>query len=267
MFFSRSSDTVPELEEWPPSGFLGNISPEQQIALDDFRFSLKEYDNMLESTKEDEAKYDPFIRSEIAKILQDDMALLRLLRARKFEPKHALTLMLQVINWRVDTEPDKILEETVREFIQKQLLEVTGFDKRGRPVGIIRVRRHDKYNRNLDKMQLFCVYIVEKCINEKLPNTIDNITVIFDLRDFGWSNCDYELVKFIITLFEKYYPERLGICLVVNAPWIFSTVWTVVKPWLDPRTAQKVHILYEHDELLQYVEDEQITYEIKSTDP
>jgi CRAL/TRIO domain len=35
----------------------------------------------------------------------------------------------------------------------------------------------------------------------------------------------------------------LGKFYLINAPWGFSTVWSVIKPWLDPVTVEKIAIL------------------------
>ena len=53
----------------------------------------------------------------------------------------------------------------------------------------------------------------------------------------------YSYVKQASVISQNYYPERLGKLYMINAPWGFSTVWSVVKGWLDPVTVQKIHIL------------------------
>ena len=53
---------------------------------------------------------------------------------------------------------------------------------------------------------------------------------------------------------QNYYPERLGRLYLINAPWGFSTVFNVVKGWLDPITVEKIHVLgggYQKDLLSQ----------------
>lgn len=42
---------------------------------------------------------------------------------------------------------------------------------------------------------------------------------------------------------QNYYPERLGKLYIINAPWGFSTVWSVIKRFLDPVTVEKISIL------------------------
>lgn len=42
---------------------------------------------------------------------------------------------------------------------------------------------------------------------------------------------------------QNRYPEVMGKFFIINAPWGFSTVWSVVKGWLDPVTAAKIDVL------------------------
>lgn len=73
------------------------------------------------------------------------------------------------------------------------------------------------------------------------------------MSGFGLSNMDYTSVKFILNCFEANYPESLGVVLVHKAPWIFSGAWTLIKGWMDPIVASKVHFTKTPDDLLQYI--------------
>lgn len=66
---------------------------------------------------------------------------------------------------------------------------------------------------------------------------------------------DYPLLKFLISMLQDCYPEFLGQCLVVNAPWIFNTCWALIKVWLDPETAKKV-VFVKRNQLPQYMADD-----------
>lgn len=37
--------------------------------------------------------------------------------------------------------------------------------------------------------------------------------------------------------------SQMGKFYIINAPWAFSTVWSLVKGWLDEATVAKIHIL------------------------
>jgi len=39
------------------------------------------------------------------------------------------------------------------------------------------------------------------------------------------------------------YPESMGKFYIINAPWAFSAVWSVIKRWLDEVTVSKIDIL------------------------
>ena len=77
-----------------------------------------------------------------------------------------------------------------------------------------------------------------------------------DLKGVGISKVSsvYSYVKQASAMSQNYYPERLGRLYLINAPWGFSTVFSVVKGWLDPITVEKIHVLgtgYQKDLLSQ----------------
>ena len=42
---------------------------------------------------------------------------------------------------------------------------------------------------------------------------------------------------------QDYYPETTGKLLIINAPFIFSAVYAIIKGWLDERTSKKISII------------------------
>jgi hypothetical protein len=87
-------------------------------------------------------------------------------------------------------------------------------------------------------------------------------TIVFDMTDFSMANMDYAPVKFMIKCFEANYPESLGTVLVYKAPWIFNAVWNIIRGWLDPVVAGKVHFAKTIDELQKFVPMAQIPTEL-----
>jgi hypothetical protein len=53
----------------------------------------------------------------------------------------------------------------------------------------------------------------------------------------------YGYLRNASAVMQNYYPERLGKLYIINAPWGFSSVFSVVKRFLDPVTVAKIHIL------------------------
>ena len=68
------------------------------------------------------------------------------------------------------------------------------------------------------------------------------------------------LVKHASKISQDNYPEQLGQMLIVNAPMTFTTVWAVIKPWLDEKTREKIQLKgsdYKKT-LFKYCDEEQI---------
>lgn len=82
------------------------------------------------------------------------------------------------------------------------------------------------------------------------------------MTDFSMANMDYTPVKFMIKCFEANYPESLGSVLVYKSPWVFQGIWKIIKGWLDPVVASKVHFASNADELSQFVPKKQIPVEM-----
>jgi len=51
---------------------------------------------------------------------------------------------------------------------------------------------------------------------------------------------DWNCILFIVKCLEAFYPESLGILYIHNAPWIFTGIWKILGPLLDPVVRAKV---------------------------
>lgn len=126
-------------------------------------------------------------------------------------------------------------------------------DMHGRPVVYIPSKNHNVNERDIDELTRFIVYILEEACKRCHEEIIDNLCIVFDLKDFGLSCMDYQFVKNLIWLLSKHYPERLGVCLIINAPTLFSGCWTVIRGWLNEVTASKVTFVNSEAELCTYL--------------
>lgn len=82
------------------------------------------------------------------------------------------------------------------------------------------------------------------------------------MSEFSLANMDYTPVKFMIKCFEANYPESLGSVLVYKSPWVFQGIWKVIRGWLDPVVANKVHFASSVDDLQQWIPRSQISKEL-----
>lgn len=92
----------------------------------------------------------------------------------------------------------------------------------------------------------------EKVTDPRLPacsrkegKLLETCCTIIDLKGVGITSAPsvYGYVKQASSISQNYYPERLGKLYIINAPWGFSSVFSVVKGFLDPVTVQKIHVL------------------------
>jgi hypothetical protein len=83
------------------------------------------------------------------------------------------------------------------------------------------------------------------------------------MTNFTMANMDYTPVKFMIKIFEANYPESLGAVLVHKAPWIFQGIWKIIRGWLDPVVASKVHFTSHVEDLEKFIPRSQIIKELE----
>jgi len=102
-------------------------------------------------------------------------------------------------------------------------------------------------------MQQFIIWLMERG-RYKLRDENPMCSIVFDMTGFGLSNMDYGLVKYLLEIFRDYYPETLGVCLILNSPWIFRGCWALIKPWLDPKTAKKILFVNSQSLLEDYLD-------------
>nr|CAG8608048.1 6150_t:CDS:1 [Entrophospora candida]CAG8612536.1 8080_t:CDS:1 [Entrophospora candida] len=223
------------------TGHLGNLSPQQAEALEQFRQELKDEGVFNEDR-------------------HDDDYLLRFLRARKFDLVKTKKMFIDCENWRKDFGVD----ELVKTFDYKERDEVMKYypryyhktDNDGRPIYIEEIGK-------VDIKSLYQVTTVERQIQNlvveyeklgyiRLPacslkqgELIETTCTILDLKGVSirsFSNV-FGFVKQASNIGQNYYPERMGKFYIINAPMLFSSVWGLVKPLLDEVTAAKIIIL------------------------
>ncbi|KAF4119941.1 SEC14 [Geosmithia morbida] len=205
---------------------------------------------------------------ESIKAYNPDSIILRFLRARKWDVGNATTMLVSAINWRdeirieetIINRGESVMFETshtqcVKDFVAQYKSGksyVRGTDKDLHPVYVIKVKLHDPHAQSSQTMESYVLHNIESIrLLVREPN--DKACLIFDLTGFGLRNMDFHLVKFMIQVFESRYPETLGLVLVHNAPFIFWGIWSVIKGWLDPVIASKIHFTRGNGDIERFI--------------
>ncbi|KAK5172880.1 phosphatidylinositol transfer protein csr1 [Saxophila tyrrhenica] len=217
-----------------------------------------------------------------------DALLLRFLRARKWDVQAALVMMISTMHWRsteMHVDDDIMIkgEETaLKESKSANAAEkkegddfmaqlrmgksfLHGCDKEGRPCCWVRVRLHRQGEQSERSLERFTVYTIETA-RMMLRPPVDTATIVFDMTDFSMANMDYTPVKFMIKCFEANYPESLGSVLVYKSPWIFQGIWKIIRGWLDPVVAGKVHFASHVEDLQEFIPRDHIPKELGGTE-
>ncbi|QYS96185.1 CRAL-TRIO domain-containing protein [Trichoderma simmonsii] len=247
----------------PLEGHSGNLTPEQQAKVHQLRLML-EAEGLTERL--------------------DTLTLLRFLRARKFDVELAKQMFIETEKWRKETKLDEILptwdypekpeiSKYYKQFYHK-------IDNDGRPVyietlGGIDLNAMYKIS-TAERMLTNLAVEYERVADPRLPacsrkagHLLETCCTIMDLKGVTLTKVPqvYSYVRQASVISQNYYPERLGKLFLINAPWGFSTVWGVVKGWLDPVTVKKINILGSsyQSELLKHIPAENIPKEFGGT--
>lgn len=223
------------------------------------------------------SKYEPLeLHSAMFKVIKNDLVdnfVLRYIRARKYNYDDAMAMLTNTLNWRYNEcpvedwlqegdAPSYVLGKNkgfVKNFTVSKSF-IRGQDKNKNPLFVFQSKKHFASDTLPSETERFALLIIEWCrlhlrdVNE----SVDTCSLVFDLSGFSMKNADNAPVKFLTAMFESHYPESLGIVMVHNAPWIFSTVWKIIKGWLDPVVASKIHFTKGTDDLKRFIDPEHI---------
>jgi len=112
----------------------------------------------------------------------------------------------------------------------------------------------------------------ERFLSDRLPacaktvgHPVETSCTILDLSGVSLSNF-YKVKDYVFQtagIGQNYYPECMGKFYIINAPWAFSAVWSIIKPWLDAVTVAKIDILGGNykEKLLSQIHEENLPAE------
>ncbi|KAF3923393.1 Patellin-3 [Orbilia brochopaga] len=214
----------------------------------------------------------------------DTNSMLRYLRARKFDVAAAKLMYTNAEKWRKEQNLDEIVKDwdypekpKVFEYYPQYYHKT---DKDGRPVYIeklgkinltqlMKITKEERMLTNLAvEYERFADPRLPAC-SRKAGRLLETCCTIMDLKGVGITSMPsaYGYLKKASVISQDYYPERLGKLYIINAPWGFSTVWSMVRSWLDPVTQQKIAVLggSYSAELLKQIPEENLPVEFGGT--
>lgn len=189
--------------------------------------------------------------------INPDSVLLRWLRARKWEVLPAVEFMMNTLTWRHEWGVQRLMAKGENDLILDECasskIYYMGKDRTGRPITYVHAKEHVKGQFPLEATGKLIVLLMELGIY-LVESPVEEGTVVLDMSNVAYKNLDYSYIKFMINTMQNYYPECLGLALVVNAPWQFNTVWNMIRPWLDPVVQSKIYFVKTSKDLAEYID-------------
>ena len=233
------AENAPQTE--PFTGRPGHLSPAQCEGLRNFKSELMA-----------EGLYVP--------AQHDDYLMCRFLRARKFDLPKSKKMCADYLAWRKEFGVDELVRsfdfpesDAVHAIYPRYYHKV---DKEGRPIyiehlGTLNLKELMRVT-DVDRILKNHVVEYERLINVRLPACsaqkgvhLEQSVTILDLKNVSLVQFTqvYRFIQQISTIAQNYYPEMLGKMFIINAPFLFSSVWNMIKGLLDEVTVSKIHIV------------------------
>jgi hypothetical protein len=185
--------------------------------------------------------------------------LLKYLLAAKFDPEKALNWWKESLEWRKENRIDNILEEVNLSEEYRRLSPRTFHktDKLGRPVCIANLGKTDfnvlRKVVNPEDLGKITIYELEKmwkvrfsAASKKYGRVVNQTLNILDFAgaSFFQIKAAYQWLTNMAPLIQKQYPESMAKLYIINAPYVFSSLWVMAKKYLlEERVVKRIEIL------------------------
>jgi hypothetical protein len=186
-----------------------------------------------------------------------DVLLLRWLRSRKWNVHGSVNQIMETLKWRREWKVQELVADGERAISQEEMATgktyFMGRDRVGRPVCCIHPKEHIKGqfpHECSEKLTVFCVETYRKL----LQTPIESVTVIFDMSGCDSRNMDFHQIKFLLHLLDNYYPDSLGLILILNFPWVLDKSWRLIKSWINAGVQKKVRFIHSEAELSEFID-------------
>ncbi|KAJ2781563.1 phosphatidylinositol transfer protein csr1 [Coemansia javaensis] len=195
-----------------------------------------------------------------------DSWVLRFLRARKWDVPSAYDMIRKTLEWRAAQAIDEVVffgeSQLHHHTMDSGLSFACTVDRLGNPVYIVRVRVNVARNRNIQAIKRFLCWQIETSQMLSAGPADGRVTMLFDLSDFTRENIDIKLLRTLISLLTNYYPETLGIVLVYVNSLLFSSLWTMIAPFIDPNVRTKIIMAKTTAELTPFIDPEHLPVDL-----
>eukprot|EP01129_Flabellula_baltica_P003737 TRINITY_DN13470_c0_g1_i1.p1 TRINITY_DN13470_c0_g1~~TRINITY_DN13470_c0_g1_i1.p1 ORF type:complete len:255 (-),score=54.41 TRINITY_DN13470_c0_g1_i1:25-768(-) len=124
-------------------------------------------------------------------------------------------------------------------------------DIEGRPSIVVRVQNF--YPRKFGmKRSAVMFYLMLQVVIRELEDQERGIHVVLDVTGLGVSNFDPSVQKSLIGHIQNTFPVRVKLISVVNAGWMFSKIFSVLKAMMSKKMKSRFHTVSKEELLEEY---------------
>ncbi|KAL4930880.1 CRAL/TRIO domain protein [Aspergillus undulatus] len=211
------------------------LTGDQQAKYDSVLKSVSEW-TTVPATSTKNAPTEPITDDERMFLTRE--ALLRYLRATKWNASEAVARLQRTLTWRREYGIEKLTPDyiSIENETGKQVL--LGYDVHGRPC--LYLLPSNQNTEKSDRQVQHLVFMLERAI-ELMPADQETLALIVDYSQTkSGQNASIGQARDTVHFLQNHYPERLGRALVINMPFIIKGFFKIVTPFLDPVTQEKL---------------------------
>eukprot|EP00112_Aurelia_sp_Birch-Aquarium-sp1_P009477 Seg2078.8 transcript_id=Seg2078.8/GoldUCD/mRNA.D3Y31 product="Motile sperm domain-containing protein 2" protein_id=Seg2078.8/GoldUCD/D3Y31 len=205
-----------------------------------------------------------FDERDIERINKDDLYVWLFIKHKQRDLDKALDMVIDCLRWRESFGINDLLERNIdRRLFEIGFLYPHNVDRNGNPLILFHTKLYRKDAHNPQEVKKLVAFGLER-LSREYPG--GKVTLIFDMQDSSLANMDMDMIKFLITSFQIYYPSMLEYLIVLEMPWILSAAWKIVKTWLSTEGISKIKFVNKTEILAQYVDADQLLTTMGGTD-
>jgi hypothetical protein len=184
----------------------------------------------------------------------------RYLRARSNNLEQATSMLDATIAWRESF--DVVNLHTWSNIMLKEnetgKAYVRGHDKQNRPIVWMKPKFENTYDHDGNLKHL--VYNLERAVacGEANESSDGKLCLVIDYEGYSIMNAPPMKTSMeVLRILQNHYPERLAKAYMVRPPWIFHSFFSLISPFIDPVTKDKIAMLSsnKHATLVETIDD------------
>lgn len=182
--------------------------------------------------------------------------------------KKAVDSLSEFLKFRLKFQLNHIKSDHFpKEFFQLNGIFTFGKDRNNIPVLYISAHVHRKWSTKLDLLfRRYVTWHMDRVTGSSLDSERSRpFAMCFDCNSIGYSNIDIDFLKFLVVILLNYYPMFCQYCLIKDNPWVFRSIWTLVKTWLPEEARNVVHLITAK-QLTEFIDPDQIPNSMKVND-